>query len=187
MIKLNLNIIISLLLLTSCGGSKIPDFGNSVDEELRVQKKYAAILGIPPAEATSIKLYQFIDAWEGTTYKLGGENKSGVDCSFFSQFLYHDVYNILIERTAEKQFAASSTNKFIGQEYLKEGDLLFFNANGSQYEQITHVGVYIDNNRFVHSTSRRTRNGNNGVQISNLKDPHWQRLFVSAGRKAGVN
>jgi len=210
MIKFNWLFFVVLILHTSCGGSKIPNFSDELEtyeeivntkddiskrlkkkekEEditiqiLPIQKKYAGILGISPQEAKSIKLYEFIDSWEGTTYRMGGENRSGIDCSFFSQFLYHDVYNSLIERTAEKQFSAPSTDKFIGQEFLEEGDLLFFNLSGSEYERITHVGVYIGHNKFVHSTSRKSPDGNNGVQISNFNDQHWQDLFVAAGRK----
>ena len=195
MIKLYLSFIIASLLLISCGGSNIPDFGDDPEPEEEtkttsqispLQRKYAAILGIPPKQATSVKLYEFIDSWEGTSYKMGGENRSGIDCSFFSQFLYHDVYNSLIERTAEKQFTAPSTNKFIGQEFLQEGDLLFFNLQGSEYNKVTHVGVYLGHNKFVHSTSNRTPQGNNGVQISNFKDRHWQKLFVAAGRKSNI-
>lgn len=197
-----------LAFLNSCGGSKIPNFYDDEEEKevvkeepesktevktvktqtapqiLPIQRKYASILGIAPNEAKSIALYNFIDSWEGTTYLMGGENRRGIDCSFFSQFLYHDVYNTLIERTADKQFLSPSTDKFIGQEYLEEGDLLFFNLSGSQYETISHVGVYIGNGMFVHSTSRKAKNGRNGVQISYLNDDHWQRLFVSAGRKS---
>lgn len=175
--------------LLACGGSNIPNFKEdtliktSRPKVLPIQKKYAAILGIPENEAKSVKLYRFIDSWMGTTYKMGGENKAGIDCSFFSQFLYHDVYNTLIERTAEKQYLAPNSDKFIGQEYIKEGDLLFFNLSGSPYEKITHVGVYIGHNKFVHSTSRKTKEGHNGVQISDFKDPHWQKLFVAAARK----
>lgn len=154
----------------------------------QIQKKYADFLGVPPQQIKNIKLYEFIDSWMGTRYKLGGENRSGIDCSFFTQFLYHDVYNALIERTAEKQYSAPSTDKFIGQEYLVQGDLLFFNLTGSQYDLISHVGVYLGNNKFVHSTSRRRDSGQgNGVQISNLKDAHWQKLFVAAGRKSNIS
>ncbi len=200
--KQKFSLIIVSLLLFSCGGSRIPDFGyepevidkakeltqkKSTEKDsqaiLPIQRKYAEILGITPEQANSVKLYNFIDSWEGTTYQMGGENRAGIDCSFFSQFLYHDVYNSLIERTAEKQFASPSTDKFVGQEHLIEGDLLFFNLSGSQYERITHVGVYIGHGMFVHSTSRRAKNGINGVQISNLTDRHWQNLFVAAGRK----
>ncbi|WP_025739939.1 C40 family peptidase [Aquimarina pacifica] len=154
------------------------------DEILPIQKKYGAILGIIPEKVENIALYNFIDSWMETPYKMGGENRKGIDCSFFAQFLYHDVYNNLIERTAEKQYMAPSTDKFIGQEYLKEGDLLFFNTRGSQHHPISHVGIYLGHNQFVHSTSRKSSSGRNGVQISNFTDRHWQKMFVAAGRKA---
>lgn len=188
--------IVAFQILFSCGGSKLPSYlqdelnqekansGNSTEKKIDpIQTKYAKIIDVKPSSISNVELYQFIDSWMETPYLMGGENRSGIDCSFFSQFLYHDVYNSLIERTAEKQYNAPSTEKFIGQEFLTEGDLLFFNLQGSPYAPITHVGVYLKNNHFVHSTSKRTNKGSNGVQISNFKDPHWQRLFVAAGRK----
>lgn len=166
---------------------KIGDMENAAKEKSDpLQLKYSYVLGVLPTKVTNIKLYKFIDGWMETPYLMGGENKSGIDCSFFSQFLYHDVYGNLIERTAEKQYSAPNTAKFTGQEYLKEGDLLFFNLSGSELAPITHVGVYLKNGKFVHSTSRRSSKGGNGVQISDLRNKHWQRLFVAAGRKPFV-
>ncbi len=214
MMKLHiLSVFLLSLLFVNCGGSKLPDFleaeaeaqkkleeakaaqdkiaelngEKSALEDAYVQKKYSDIIGTAPENIENIKLYQFIDSWMETPYLMGGENRKGIDCSFFSQFLYHDVYDSLIERTAEKQYSAKSTAKFTGLEYLEEGDLLFFNLTGSVYAPITHVGVYLQNGKFVHSTSRRTPKGNNGVQIGNIYDRHWQRLFVAAGRKATTN
>lgn len=185
----------------SCGGSQLPSYlQEEYDKEVLetkkneekkkqntldpIQVKYAKIIKVNPKEITNVKLYKFIDSWMDTPYLMGGENRKGIDCSYFSQFLYHDVYNSLIERTAEKQYSAPGTHKFKGQEFLQEGDLLFFNLEGSLYAPISHVGVYLKNGMFVHSTSRKTKKGTNGVQISNLKDAHWQRIFVAAGRKA---
>ncbi|WP_062061864.1 C40 family peptidase [Aquimarina longa] len=153
------------------------------DKILPIQKKYGNILGVAPEKVKNIPLYKFIDSWMGTPYRMGGETRKGIDCSFFTQFLYHDVYGGLIERTAEKQYMAPDTDKFIGQEFLKQGDLLFFNLQGSQHHPITHVGVYLGHGQFVHSTSKRSNMGGNGVQISNFNDNHWQKLFVAAGRK----
>lgn len=151
-----------------------------------IQKKYGNVLNIAPKKIKNIALYEFIDEWINAPYRMGGETKSGIDCSFFSQYLYHDVFDLLIERTAQKQYNAPSTYKFKGQKHLKQGDLLFFNLEGSEYFPITHVGVYLGHNKFVHSTARRGDDGRNGVQISNLKSRHWQKLFVAAGRKPGL-
>ncbi|UII28992.1 C40 family peptidase [Fulvivirga maritima] len=150
---------------------------------LPIQKKYGEMIGVSPEEITNLNLYQFIESWIGTPYKMGGEDKAGIDCSFFVQYLYHDVYHKLIERTAERQFMSPDTDKFRGQEYLHEGDLLFFNSQGAQHLPITHVGVYLDNQHFVHSASNHDSQGHSGVQISNLSDDYWQKMFVAAGRK----
>jgi len=153
---------------------------------LPIQKKYAKPMGLEPKRVKPVALYEFIDDWIDAPYRLGGENKAGIDCSYFTQYLYHDVFNKLIERTAGKQYKAPDTNLFIGQEHLRIGDLLFFNLEGSEFTAITHVGIYLGNNRFVHSTARRGSDGKNGVQISNFKSKHWQKLFVAAGRKPGI-
>jgi len=189
-------ILIFILLCTTYTfvGCKSQDVFTDAEEEekqatkpntavLEIQKKYAMAIGVGPSSIKNIELYKFIDKWMETPYLLGGETKNGIDCSFFTQFLYHDVYNSLIERTAEKQYVAPSTDKFIGQEYLKEGDLLFFNKSGSEHLPISHVGVYLGNSYFVHSTAKKSRKGINGVQISNLRESYWQRIFVAAGRK----
>ncbi|WP_103070933.1 C40 family peptidase [Aquimarina sediminis] len=180
-------VMIGLLGLVSCKSKDalayLKDKDQKEQELLPIQKKYGEIIGVAPQEIKNIPLYKFIDSWMGTTYKMGGENRKGIDCSFFTQFLYHDVYSNLIERTAEKQYMAPSTDKFIGQEFLRQGDLLFFNQRGSQHHPITHVGVYLGNNRFVHSTSKVSDSGKNGVQISDFTDGYWQKMFVAAGRK----
>jgi len=77
-----------------------------------IQKKYGAILGIPPKKINNLPLYEFIDEWMNAPYKLGGNTKQGIDCSYFTQSIFHGVYGNLIERTAEKQFNAKDTRKF---------------------------------------------------------------------------
>lgn len=185
-----------VIILASCGGAKkaaLFALAQAKKDSLElaqrntispIQKKYGTILGITPKEVENVPLFKFIDDWMDTPYRMGGETKEGIDCSFFSQYLFHDVYGNLIERTAQKQYNAQDTDKFIGQEYLKQGDLLFFNEKGSEFLPITHVGVYLGHDKFVHSTARRsTASGRNGVQISDFSKQHWQKMFVAAGRK----
>jgi lipoprotein Spr len=59
------------------------------------------------------------------------------------------------------------------KEQCKEGDLVFFNIKGSR---ISHVGIYLMNNFFVHASSSQ------GIMISSLEDKYWSKYYACAGR-----
>tara|TARA_R110002124_G_scaffold138798_1_gene302830 strand:- start:57001 stop:58014 length:1014 start_codon:yes stop_codon:yes gene_type:complete len=158
-----------------------------MDEISPLQTKYAEILGVTPEEITNFKLYEFIDEWMGTPYLMGGANKEGIDCSSFSQRLFTSVFGLYIERTAEKQFNSKYSDKFTDKSFLMEGDLLFFKGVGDYSNNISHVGIYLGNNKFVNSTSRRGTSGVSGVKISDLSEAFWTSRFVSAGRRINNN
>lgn len=147
-----------------------------------LQRKYAEILGIASEEITNIELYAFIDEWMGTPYKMGGANKTGIDCSSFAQRLFIGVYDWYIERTAQKQMDSEDTVTWSDPEFLVEGDFLFFRAAGDYGDTITHVGVYLGNGKFVNATSRAS-SGGSGVKISDLSDPFWRKRFFAGGRR----
>src|SRR6186713_2640809 len=134
-----------------------------------LQVKYAVILSTPAEEVKNTKMFEFIDDWYGTPYRLGGTTKKGVDCSAFSQFLFASVYGLGIPRTAREQYDLTYR---ISRTELKEGDLIFFNTRGG----ISHVGVYLQNNKFVHAST------SGGVMISDIFDEYWVRKFVGVGR-----
>ena len=134
-----------------------------------LQVKYAVLLSTPAEEVKNTKMFEFIDDWYGTPYRLGGTTKKGVDCSAFSQFLFASVYGLSIPRTAKEQY--SLTNR-ISRTELKEGDLIFFNTHGG----VSHVGVYLQNNKFVHAST------SGGVMISDIFDEYWVRRFIGIGR-----
>ena len=134
-----------------------------------LQVKYAVLLSTPAEEVKNTKMFEFIDDWYGTPYRLGGTTKKGIDCSAFSQFLFASVYGLSIPRTAREQY--SLTNR-ISRTELKEGDLIFFNTRGG----VSHVGIYLQNNKFVHAST------SGGVMISDVFDEYWARKFVGTGR-----
>ena len=134
-----------------------------------LQIRYAVLLNTPAEEVKNKKMFEFIDDWYGTPYHLGGTTKKGIDCSAFTQFLFATVYGLSIPRTAREQY--SLTNR-ISRTELKEGDLIFFNTRGG----ISHVGVYLQNNKFVHAST------SGGVMISDIFDEYWARKFVGVGR-----
>lgn len=136
----------------------------------QLQIKYAPILNASYSQLTNMALLQDIDHWWGTSYCMGGSTEKCIDCSSFSQKIIADVYGIKIPRTAQEQFNASER---IDVTDLQEGDLVFFRTTT---KGISHVGVYLLNNKFVHAST------SNGVTISDLSDPYWWPRFRGAGR-----
>jgi lipoprotein Spr len=141
-----------------------------------LQLKYSLRMDIPAESITNIPLLQKIDEWWGTPYSLGGSSKNGVDCSYFTLDVMKEVYKVNLKRTAAEQYEQSSK---IEWNNLKEGDLIFFKAEGRR--NISHVGIYLANNKFAHASTSQ------GVTISDLADPYWQRRLYSLGRVAAQN
>jgi lipoprotein Spr len=133
------------------------------------QDKLSSLLTVLPNSITNMSIYNFIKDWYGVKYRLGGTSKTGIDCSAFVQKFYSEVFGVRLLRTAFEQYNTTS----VIDDNLKEGDLVFFKVRGSR---ISHVGIYLYNNFFVHASSSR------GVMISNLNDKYWQKYYSGAGR-----
>ena len=144
---------------------------SDVEKANWLQLKYSIKMDIAVEEIKNIPLLQKIDEWWGTPYSLGGNSKSGVDCSYFTLDVMRDVYAINLKRTAAEQYEQS--NKIQWNE-LKEGDLIFFKTEGRS--RISHVGIYLTNNKFAHASTSQ------GVTIGDLTDPYWQNRLYSLGR-----
>ncbi len=140
-------------------------------DQLKLIWKYAEKMKVPTASISNLNLYSFIDSWYGTRYVYGGTSRRGIDCSAFVRQLYKDVFGTDILRTSIMQY--STVKKIHKIESLKEGDLIFFNTLG---RGVSHVGVYLKNGYFVHSSSSR------GVNISSLKSGYWKSKYISGGR-----
>lgn len=136
-----------------------------------LQLKYASVLGVVPQAITNLSLYNFIEDWYGVRYRLGGNDKNGIDCSAFVQTLYDNVFCTDLVRTAFQQFLMCKT--VWSADSLKEGDLVFFKTRG---KRISHVGIYLMNDRFVHASSSQ------GVIISSLNESYWSRSYAGAGK-----
>jgi lipoprotein Spr len=137
-----------------------------------LQLKYAMMLDATVEKLTNIPLLQVIERWWGTKYCLGGSTDRCIDCSAFTQTVVKDVYDISLPRTSGEQYNFSDE---ISTADLKEGDLVFFHTGGKR-KRISHVGLYLMNNKFVHAST------SNGVMISDLNDNYWRQHYKGAGR-----
>ncbi len=154
----------------SCHGRKSGGSDNANAGDKAIKKKYAGLLGVEEKEVSNIKLYRFIDEWYATPYKYAGKTKAGVDCSGFTSNLLRDVYGTTLVGSANTMYEACD---HVNEKNLKEGDLVFFKINNPK---VSHVGIYLQNRRFVHASSSR------GVVISNLDEAYYKKYFFKGGR-----
>ena len=131
--------------------------------------RYAVLLDIEVEKLTNKKLIEYVHQWWAVPYRIGGNSKEGIDCSAFVQGLTNEAFGLSLPRTSREQ---ADFCKEIPKQELKEGDLVFFASGRS----ISHVGMYISNNKFVHASTSM------GVVISDLDEAYWSRRFVKAGR-----
>jgi lipoprotein Spr len=142
---------------------------SKIENVSTLQFKYSLLLNTEVEQVKNLGLFSLIDEWFGTPYRLGGESKNGIDCSAFVQVIYAGLFGISVPRTAREQFKAT---RKISRTEIKEGDLVFFNTIGG----VSHVGIYLQNNKFVHAAS------SGGVMISDLYDDYWAKRFIGVGR-----
>jgi len=145
------------------------DDKNSDDQESLAKDYLSQIMGVAMSATSNMKLFHFVYDWIGTPYRFGGDSRKGIDCSAFTKELYSDVFNMDIQRNSRDIFSMVSPVK---RDDLKEGDLVFFKIHS---RRISHVGIYLGNNRFAHASSR-------GVAISSLDDAYYKRYFYRGGR-----
>ncbi len=159
------------ILVSNQRSDRMPDNLTDVEKANWLQLKYSIQMDIAVEEISNIPLLQKIDEWWGTPYALGGSSKRGVDCSYFTLDVMNAIYNTSLKRTAAEQYEQSEK---IDWSDLKEGDLIFFKTDGSR--SISHVGIYMTNNKFAHASTSQ------GVTISDLSEPYWQKRLYSLGR-----
>src|SRR6201985_2722037 len=140
------------------------------DEQESLAKDYLSqIMGVAVSATSNMKLFHFVYDWIGTPYRFGGSTKKGVDCSAFTKQLYSQVFNLDIKRNSRDIFSMVSP---VSKDELKEGDLVFFKIHS---RRISHVGIYLGNNKFAHAAS-------GGVKISSLDDDYYSHFFYRGGR-----
>ena len=110
-------------------------------------------------------------ALAGTPYRAGGQTPVGFDCSGFTWYLY-GLHGIDLPRRAGDQYAAGRGVESVTG--IRPGDLVFFSTVG---RGPTHVGLVVDNDRFIHAPSAR-----GVVRVERLDASYWARRYVGARR-----
>ncbi len=108
----------------------------------------------------------------GVRYRWGGNTPdSGLDCSGFVRYVFQDTLGMALPRRAEEM---SRVGEKVRVSDLKPGDLVFFNTMRRTF---SHVGIYIGDNKFVHSPSTGST-----IRVDDMDSGYWEKRFTGARR-----
>lgn len=106
-------------------------------------------------------------------YVFGANDLDGgkADCSSFVQSVYKKN-GITIGRTTALQW---QDGQYVEKENLQAGDLVFFHStyNSNYVDNVSHVGIYIGNDEFIHCSS-----GAGTVTTNKLSESYYQNHYL---------
>lgn len=124
----------------------------------------------PPSQEKANIVVGYAKQFLGAKYVYGGASPEGFDCSGFTMYVYKKI-GISLPHSARLQFTMGTQ---VSRENLMPGDLVFFET----YKKgISHVGIYIGDNKFIHASSVGT-----GVTITSIISNYYSPRFKGAVR-----
>lgn len=96
--------------------------------------------------------------------------------------LFQGLWRLCFARFMENSWQRSSADmlkyncKKVSRGKLQEGDLVFFKTGGGKKKTPNHVGIYLKNGKFIHTSTSR------GVMVSSLSEPYYTRSWITGGR-----
>lgn len=130
------------------------------------------------SSAVGEQLVSIAKQYLGTRYTYGGASPSGFDCSGFTMYVARKV-GISLPHSATAQWNLGYTRVSKGD--LRPGDLVFFSNTSRTTRSMSHVGIYVGGNRFIHSSSPTS----GGVIISSMSESYYAARYAGACRLPG--
>ena len=159
------------VILTACSSNSDQNVTGPIKAKAGIFKTNRVISNLDDQIMVIANLSEHQQEWQGTRYRIGGNSKSGVDCSGFMQITFRDLFGIDLPRMTVDQ-AKEGTK--ISKSELRTGDLVFFNTGRGPNGK--HVGVYVKNGQFLHASTK------GGVIYSDMDSPYWTKTFWQARR-----
>lgn len=156
--------------IVSSKENKINSSTSDIEQFIPAAFRFSLLLDIEVEALKNRSLFDYIYRWWATPYRIGGNSLTGVDCSGFIKGLTFEAFAKELPRTSREQSNVCNT---ISKDELQEGDLVFFKTSRGG---ISHVGMYLANNKFVHASTSV------GVTISDLDEAYWKNRLVKVGR-----
>lgn len=125
---------------------------------------------------TGLAVVELAKKYLGCPYVYGATGPKSFDCSGFTYFIFKQVGHPIARGGSSQFYQGTSVSK----NELQPGDLVFFRdpATAGSYP-MTHVGIYIGNNQFIHASSSKR---GSGVKISSLSETWYTNIYAGARR-----
>jgi murein DD-endopeptidase / murein LD-carboxypeptidase len=167
------------LLNTFCSKKLFPEPSFPKTESRAENKKLRDFINagtekpVNTGNTSSNEIIQTAQKYLGVPHCMGGTSMKCLDCSGLLVIVFAKN-GIHLPHNSEEQ---ARYGKIIsGTDKLKKGDMVFFIRSYKTHHFITHSGIYIGNNNFIHTSSSK------GVIITSLSDPWWKDRFVFGTR-----
>ncbi|HOK26746.1 MAG TPA: C40 family peptidase [Bacteroidales bacterium] len=120
----------------------------------------------------------------GIPYLWGGTSIKGMDCSGFVKTVYF-LNGLILARDVSLQIRHGAFNEVpVPTDSLSKGDLLYFGTIRNGIKKATHVGMYIGNTEYIHSSGMVRINSLDSARTNFSK--YRYSTFLGAGRIEGV-
>jgi cell wall-associated NlpC family hydrolase len=157
--------------------SQQSDFTVTFDDSPAVQPESPNAPVIQPESSNTpviddsmrIKLIDNARKYLGVSYRYSQANENGFDCSGYVQYVYKN-FGYSLPRSSHEQYTLS---RHVKSREALPGDLIFFITRG---KKISHVGIYLGNNQFIHSPGK-----GKSVSIDTLDEIYYKKHFAGFG------
>jgi cell wall-associated NlpC family hydrolase len=106
-------------------------------------------------------------------YVWGAEGPNTFDCSGFTKYVFKKSVEVSIPRVSRDQ---SKFGQSVSKSQLQKGDLIFFDTEGSNNGNVSHVAIYMGNNKIIHASSSK------GKSLISDMSSYYSKAFVNARR-----
>ena len=155
--------LLGVLALAGCGHAPVAATAPAA-------RTWAANAPADPAAANAVLMRAL--GLVGTPYRYGGNTpEGGFDCSGLVNYVFRDMLELRLPRSSRDLAALQGPR--VAPAGLAPADLVFFGDGG----QVSHVGIYVGDGRFVHAPST-----GGTVRLDSLDGPYWRTRYSGARR-----
>lgn len=150
-------------------------YGDYVKVANETDAMHAVVRETPLIESqyTREQIVEKAKEYLGVPYVWGGFTPLGFDCSGLVQYVYKQ-FGITLERTTYYQV---HQGQIADRNNLLPGDLIFFTTNEESPNDISHVGMYVGDDMFIHAPQP-----GDVVRYSNLNSTYYANKYYVSKR-----